>query len=185
MRNGITVRDVMNREFVGVSESDRLADAAELMVSEPTEAVVVVRGSEPIGTLSTAGALSAMVDGAPGDQSVGEVMEPSVPTTSPDTAVTEATRQLVSRGSTHLVVVDDGEIVGLLTQGDVLATQGAVETTAAAPSGGSEASEVGEAIEAENESQQSVQGICEECGTLSPELSTVNGQLVCPDCRAY
>ena len=184
MHNGITVRDVMNREFVGVSESDRLVDAAELMASEPTEAVVVVRGSEPIGSLSTAAALSAMVDGAPEDRPVGEVMEPAVPTISPEAAVAEATRQLVSRGATHLVVVDDdGEIVGLLTQRDVLATQGTVETTT--PSGGSEAAEVGEAIEAEGDSERSVQGICEECGSLSPELSTVNGQLVCPDCRAY
>lgn len=175
----------MNREFVGVSESDRLVDAAELMAAEPTEAVVVVRGSELIGTLSTERALSAMVDGAPEDRSVGEVMEPAVPTISPDAAVTEATQQLVSRRSTHLVVVDDGEIVGLLTQGDVLATQGAVETTAAAPAGGSEAGDVGEAIEADGDSERSVQGICEECGSLSPELSTVNGQLVCPDCRAY
>ncbi|MEA1931883.1 MAG: CBS domain-containing protein [Euryarchaeota archaeon] len=189
MRNGITVRDVMNREFVGVSESDGLVEAAELMRSEPTEAVVVVRGSEPIGSLSTATALAAMLDGDPGDRTVGDVMEPPVPTISPDASLADGTRQLIARGTTHLLVVDDDEIVGLLTERDVLAATETAEApttaTAAAGTGATEAAEGGAEIDAEGATEESVQGICEGCGSLTPELSTVNGQLVCPDCRAY
>ena len=81
MRNGITVRDVMNREFVGVSESDTLDDAAELMQTEPAEAVLVLRGADPIASLSSATALAALLDGDPHDQPVGELMAPPVPTT--------------------------------------------------------------------------------------------------------
>ena len=187
MRNGITVRDVMNREFVGVSESDRLVEAAALMTTEPAEAVVVVRGSEPIGMLSTATALAAMLDGDPGDRTVGEVMEPPVPTIGPDAALADGTQQLVSRGAEQLLVVDDDEIVGLLTERDVLTARETVDTTAVGNrSGGSETADIGESItNADPESEESIQGICEGCGSLTPELSTVNGQLVCPACRAY
>jgi len=189
MRNGITVRDVMNREFVGVSESDGLVEAAELMGSEPTEAVVVVRGSEPIGSLSTATALAAMLDGDPGDRTVGDVMEPPVPAISPEASLADATRQLIARGTTHLLVVDDDDIVGLLTERDVLAaTETAEAPTTATPATGTgttESAEGGVEIEAGGASEESVQGICEGCGSLTPELSTVNGQVVCPDCRAY
>lgn len=192
MRNSITVRDVMNREFVGVSESDRLVEAAELMASEPTAAVVVVRGSEPIGSLSTSAALAALLDGDPGDRTVGEVMEPPVPAISPDAALAEGTQQLVSHGSTHLLVVDeDDEIVGLLTERDVLAARETVETTAVGNrSGGGETAEMSETAEmgepvGEETNTESIQGICEGCGSLSPDLVTVNGQLMCPDCRAY
>lgn len=191
MRNGITVRDVMNREFVGVSESDQLDEAAELMTTEPAEAVVVLRGSKPIGSLSTETALAAMLDGDPRDQSVGEAMEPPVPTVGPDTALSDATQQLTSRGTTHLVVVDDDEVVGLLTDRDVLAASETGELSAVgspATAGGgdqSTASEATETVEGDEAVAQSVHGICEGCGSLTPELSTVNGQLVCPDCRAY
>lgn len=193
MRNGITVRDVMNREFVGVSESDSLEAAAELMTAEPAEAVVVLRGSKPIGSLSTATALAAMLEGDP-TQSVGEVMEPPVPTVGPDAALSAAAQQLVGRETSQLLVVEDDEAVGLLTEQDVLAATEAVEASAVAtPSTADEttqstASEANGAVESEvsdTATGQSVQGICEGCGTLTPELSTENGQLVCPGCRAY
>jgi len=193
MRNGITVRDVMNREFVGVSESDTLADAGELMQQEPTEAVVVLRGSEPIGSLSTATVMSALLEGSPPDQPVGAVMEPPVPTVEPNTALSDAIQQFVTRGATHLLVVDDkrgdNEVVGLLTEHDVLTASEAVETTAiGSRSSTGEAVEPTEATAAADSAsgtERSTQGICEGCGSLTPELATVNGQLVCPACRAY
>jgi CBS domain-containing protein len=185
MRNGITVRDVMNREFVGVSESDRLDEAAELMTTEPAEAVVVLRGSEPIGSVSTATALAAMLEGDPREQSVGEVMEPPVPTVGPDTALSDAAQHLIGRGTAHLLVVDDEEVVGVLTEHDVLAATETVEASVVATSAtAGETGEPTETMESET-AEQSVQGICEGCGSLTPELSTVNGQLVCPACRAY
>lgn len=193
MRNGITVRDVMNREFVGVSESDTLADAGKLMQTEPTEAVVVLRGSEPTGSLSTATVMGALLEGTSPDQSVGEVMEPPVPTIEPNTTLSDAIQHFVTRGASHLLVVDDeggaNEVVGLLTAHDVLTASEAVETTTLGNR--STANEAAEQIEAtaspepEVGTERSTQGICEGCGSLTAELATVNGQLVCPACRAY
>ncbi|MFC6772289.1 CBS domain-containing protein, partial [Halorubrum pallidum] len=48
MRTDTTVRDVMHREFLGASEADSLAAAADLMVTEATDCLVVVRGGEPV-----------------------------------------------------------------------------------------------------------------------------------------
>jgi predicted transcriptional regulator len=58
MRTDTTVRDVMHREFLGVSESDRLADAASLLVKEGTGSLVVPgvanqSGDFTVGTRST------------------------------------------------------------------------------------------------------------------------------------
>lgn len=183
MRNDITVRDVMNREFVGVSESDTLADAAELMRSESVEAVVVLRGSEPIGSLSTATAMAAMLEGDPHDQTVGEVMEPPMATVQPEAALSAATQRLIVRSVPHLLVVDDQEVVGLLTERDVLAANETVETPQ--PAGGETESADTEMPEAEAAPEGSIQSVCEVCGSLTPALSTVNGQLICPDCKAY
>lgn len=183
MHNGITVRDVMNREFVGVSESDTLAAAAELMRSESTDAVVVLRGSEPIGSLSTLTAMSALLDGKR-ETPLSELQDPAVPTIESTASLTDATQLLVSRGHSQLLVVDGDEAVGLLTERDVLAAHESVETarTERQPA---------EPLTADSRStgsvavDESTQSICEGCGSLAPELSDSNGQQLCADCRAY
>ena len=182
MHNGITVRDVMNREFVGVSESDTLAEAAELMAAEAAAAVVVLRGSEPIGTLSPAGAMAAMLDGDPESATVGEVMAPPVPTADPSMSLSVAAQQLVSQDAGHLLVVQEGAAMGLVTDREVLAATGTTPGGEATAAETASTPEPGEDVEAATES---VQSICEVCGSLTPELTTVNGQAVCPDCRAH
>jgi len=179
------VRDVMNREFVGVSESDSLAEAAELMRAEAAAAVVVLRGAEPIGTLSPAEAMAAMLDDDPESTTVGAVMAPPVPTANPSTPLSVAAQQLVSQGVSHLLVVDEGAAVGLVTDREVLAATGTTpdgEETATAPVAESSAELAAEPEPAA--ADESVQSICEVCGALAPALSTVNGQAVCSDCRA-
>ena len=185
MRNGITVRDVMNREFVGLSESDTLAEAAELMRTESTEAVVVLRGSEPIGSLSTLTAMSALLDGT-GETPLTEVMEPPMPTVEPTASLADGSQQLVSGGHSQLLVVDGEEPVGVVTDRDVLAAHESVET-AGAGAGGQPAEPLaaGERSTEAASVEGSTQSICEVCGSLAPELSDLNGQQVCADCRAY
>ena len=185
MHNGIMVRDVMNREFVGVSESDSLAEAAELMRAEAAAAVVVLRGAEPIGTLSPAEAMAAMLDDDPESTTVGAVMAPPVPTANPSTPLSVAAQQLVSQGVSHLLVVDEGAAVGMVTDREVLAATGTTpdgEGAATAPVAESSAELAAEAEPAA--ADETVQSICEVCGALAPALSTVNGQAVCSDCRA-
>jgi len=182
MRNGITVREVMNREFVGVSESDTVAEAAALLRSESTDVLVVLRGSEPIGVLSARTAMGALLDDE-GQTAVAEYMEPPVSTVEPTASLAAATQRLVGRGRSHLLVVDGEEIVGLVTDRDVLAAHESVETADAA-------SQSAEPLAADERSAEariegSTQSICEVCGSLAPELSGINGQQVCADCRAY
>jgi len=181
MRNGITVREVMNREFVGVSESDSLAEAAELLQSEATDVLVVLRGSEPIGVVTARTAMGALLDGD-GQTPVAEYMEPPLATVEPTASLAAATQRLVGRGHSHLLVVDGEEIVGLVTDRDLLAAHESVEN---AGSGSQPAEPLAADHSTETSVEGSTQSICEICGSLAPELSEVNGQQVCADCRAY
>ncbi|SDF51085.1 CBS domain-containing protein [Halorubrum xinjiangense] len=132
MRTDTTVRDVMHREFLGVSESDSLSDAAALLVEEGTNCLVVVRGGEPVGRLESRDALDALLSAtgvaggsetetAPTDLTVGEAMGPPLPTVSPDDSLAALEERLVAEGTDRVVAVDDGEAVGVVTDGDALA----------------------------------------------------------------
>src|SRR6056297_2676549 len=132
MRTDTTVRDVMHREFLGVSESDSLPETAALLVDEETNCLVVVRGGEPVGRLESRDALDALLDatGVAGesegeadlaDLTVGDAMGPPLPAVSPDDSLAAVEERLVAEGADRVVAVDDGAAVGVVTDGDALA----------------------------------------------------------------
>ncbi|SFR59132.1 MULTISPECIES: CBS domain-containing protein [Halorubrum] len=132
MRTDTTVRDVMHREFLGVSESDSLPEAAALLVDEETNCLVVVRGGEPVGRLEARDALDALLDATavgggadgaadPADRTVADAMGPPLPAVSPDDSLASVEERLVAEGADRVVAVDEGEAVGVVTDGDVLA----------------------------------------------------------------
>ncbi|MFC4359332.1 CBS domain-containing protein [Halobium salinum] len=187
MREDTTVYDLMGREFVGVSESDSVVDAAELLVEEEVDFVVVVRGREPVGEMTARDAVEALLDGGPerGETvTVGSVMDEAAARIDARADVDEAVDRLLSESATHLLVVDGDDIVGVLTERDVMAA-----TSSRGPESMSEADviETNGGFDVEEsapvDSDYSNQSICEVCGALSRELSNRNGQLVCADCR--
>ncbi|MDB2264521.1 CBS domain-containing protein [Halorubrum ezzemoulense] len=144
MRTDTTVHDVMHREFLGVSESDALPEAAALLVEEETNCLVVVRGGEPVGRLEARDALEVLLEAGDGGESpegppstVGAAMSPPLPTVSPDDSLAALEERLVAEGTDRVVAVDDGEAVGVVTDGDALAA-GAPRTGAGADGFGDE-----------------------------------------------
>ena len=120
MNTELTVREVMDREFVGVSESDDLRSVAELLLAEDAECAVVLRGQDPVGLLTDRDVLSVVSEGRdPETVSVGDVVLESVPTVDPDSGVDVAVDAMTARGSRRLLVVEEG-VVGLVTEHDLL-----------------------------------------------------------------
>ncbi|SNR30843.1 CBS domain-containing protein [Halorubrum vacuolatum] len=203
MRTDTMVRDVMHREFLGVSESDALPDAAELLIDEGTDCLIVVRGSEPIGCLEARDALAAVLNGHD-DATVDAVMRDPLPTVTPADPLSVARERLVAEGVSRLVVIDDGEAVGVVTEHDALAAEIAREADPRDPErdfgigvdpAGMEANEMpgGQreersmsttmAADETNAAEPVSQGVCEMCGSLTSSLANSNGQAVCPACR--
>lgn len=176
MDKSVMVRDVMSREFVGVSESDTVAGAVGVMLDDGTDCAVVLRGNDPVGVVTSVSALDVLVDGADAESTpVSEVMGPVGPTVQPSDVLSEAARRMVTEPARRLLVMDGDELLGVLTERDVMAAT--ATTVPESPD---------EAMTMETESRDpeyTDQSICEVCGTLARELANVNGQLVCPDCR--
>lgn len=202
MRTDTTVRDVMHREFLGVSESDPLADAATLLVEEGTDCLVVLRGGEAVGRLAARDALAAVLDAAD-DATVGTVMRPPLPTVAPDDRLRTVEERLVGEGVDRVVVAADGDAVGVVTARDALAAGASrptepvdgsdvagdtrdgtrLETSRAGAADAARGSERARTAASTDASGSSTQGVCEVCGALAPELADANGQAVCPNCR--
>lgn len=189
MNSEVSVRELMDREYVGVSESDELVDTVEVLLREDAEAAVVLRGSEPVGLLTERDVLALLVEGpAPEKATVADAMTEDLETISPDEPIDTAVGRISSRSTRRLVVTDGDEPLGTISEHDLLASR-AYETTREPESPAVQAMETSAetalASEAETEVDDTFedQGVCEACGTLTRDLAAFNGQLLCADCR--
>ena len=192
MNADVTVREVMDRDYLGVSESDDLVDTVELLLREGVDTAVVMRGTEPVGVLTGRDVMALLVEGPdPESATVGDAMTARVPTVDPDLAVDEAADVMSAQDVRRLVVTRNAgeEPDGVITEHDVFAVRAsslerdseAAEEARAVASGPGTA--LANDIEAEGTGDFEDQGICEACGTLTGDLVSFNGQLLCADCR--
>ena len=188
MNTEVTVREIMDREYLGVNESDELVETVELLLEEDKEAAVVLHGSQHVGVLTERDVLKLLVEGPdPREATVDDAMTDHVPTVSPEETVSDAANRLSTEPARRLVVTDGTEPIGIVTEEDLLAGRNYPAET-------SQPTEEDELLSAPVETEGSVgtgtategfedQGICEVCGTLSRDLASFNGQLLCAECR--
>ncbi|MFB6094810.1 MAG: CBS domain-containing protein [Halanaeroarchaeum sp.] len=176
----LTLRDVMTREFLGVSESDSVAGAVELMREEGVQSAVVVRGTEPIGTIDAGDVLDRLAESGSIDSvAVEEVMQRDPPTVDPSASLSEVASSMMANDADLVLVADEEGPLGVVTARDL----------ARYPIGRNDVDERVETVERTIDGRDeavegySDQSICEACGSLSRDLVNVNGQLLCPDCR--
>lgn len=185
----LALKDVMSREFVGVSESDDLLDAVAVMRSEDASSAVVLRGDAPVGLVTAETVLDLLVDGGDADSAaVEDAMEAAPPALSPGASIADAADLMGRTGGASVLVADDDGVHGLVEARDLASAvngrSGQSSPTAASEPADPDAdSETMSAVTATSEGY-SAQSICEACGGLARELANVNGQLLCPDCRS-
>lgn len=195
MEGDVTVREIMTREYVGVSESDTVQGAVDLMLEEGARAVVVLHGSDPVGMLTSDEALTHLTHDGSAEAAVSEVMAGTTPSVSPDSSFVDAAIRMADAHVDCLLVTENTEgLVGTITDRDIVRATASIASRPGSPvhpngmpvepETDTEAADGGFGVETEGEERQySSQSVCESCGSFSPELHNFNGQLICSDCR--
>lgn len=118
----LLVRDRMSRPPVTVTAMTTLAEAMRLMAARHIHYLPVVDAhAQLVGLVNADDVLGTRRGrGGRGDL-VGDVMSAPVITTRPDVALADAMRLMGDRAIGALPVVDDGHVVGIVTQSDVVA----------------------------------------------------------------
>lgn len=186
MDGDVMIRDVMTREYVGVSESDSVLGAVRLMRDERAGSVVVLRGQEPVGILTEWDVLGVVADEIdPAETPVSDVMSKPVLTMSENRGLADAAATMSNEGIRRLLVVDEAEgVVGVLTERDIITASASLGRAPTTEPEIRSAELVAEAAAngAGPTTEYSSQSICENCGSLSRSLTDFNGQLICADC---
>jgi CBS domain-containing protein len=119
---GKTVQDAMTAEPVTISRANSVVDAARLMESADVGSVPVVDGGTPVGIVTDRDiAIRVVAQGRdPGQTQVGEIATDQPYYVHPDQDLDEALELMAYRKVRRLPVVDDGQLVGMLAQADIL-----------------------------------------------------------------
>jgi CBS domain-containing protein len=167
--------EVMSRDPVTITEGETVSEAATMMKDNDVSALIVVDGNKAIGILTDYDVVQKVVaqDMLPSKLKVSDIMTSPVISIHPHVKVEEAARTMSEKGVRRLVVTDDSDLHGIVTENDILKLwPGLIEITREYQKIG--LTDVG--VETES-------GYCESCNVFSRSLATMDGQLLCPECR--
>jgi CBS domain-containing protein len=117
-----TIRDVMSRELVTVSPRASVAEAAALMSARHVGSAVVLddEGGALVGIFTERDILHALgSDFDAAAHTVAEWMSKEPATIDADASVADALNRLLGEGFRHLPVLENGELVGMVSLRDL------------------------------------------------------------------
>jgi CBS domain-containing protein len=131
----MNVRDGMTKVVLSIGPAHTLREAARLMSARRVGAAVVIDSEHSgIGILTERDILDSVGSGQdPDAEMVGDHRTSDVVFAAPDWTLEQAASAMVSGGFRHLIVVDSGDVTGLLSMRDIVrcwAADGAVITPA-------------------------------------------------------
>jgi CBS domain-containing protein len=116
------VRTGMSRMVVTVSPGVTLHDAARSMADRGVGAAVVIDPEQPgPGIITERDVLQSVGSGQdPNSELVRDHLSPEITFAAPDWSLERAAEAMVRGGFRHLVVVDGGQMVGVLSMRDIV-----------------------------------------------------------------
>jgi len=99
---------------------DTLAEAARKMWEQQTGSLLVMDGDDLVGIVTERDVLKAVATGmAVDDTRISQVMSKDLVTVGPGTSLREAAKVMAERWIRHLPVLDNGKLVGVISQRDL------------------------------------------------------------------
>ena len=115
-----TLREIMTTDVSTVTLKDNVYEVAVKMKQEDTGFIPVVEGKKLIGVITDRDlVIRGFADKKEGSTAIKEVMSDRVVSVSPDTTVDEAAKVMAKEQIRRLPVVENGELVGIVSIGDL------------------------------------------------------------------
>jgi CBS domain-containing protein len=119
-----SIADLVNdRDIITANPLLTVREAARLMAEKRIGAVVVLDDAEVAGIFTERDLLIRVVgaDRDPDTTTLAEVMTANPQTVDPDDSIQDVVSWMLSGRRRHLPVVHDGHLIGIVSQGDVMA----------------------------------------------------------------
>jgi len=175
----VKVEDVMSSPVVTIKDTDTVLTAAKLMKKSAIGCVVVVdKKGKPVGLMTERDVVRrvAALDLLPSKVQAGKSMTKPTATIDAVSDVTEAAKKMRQLKIRRLVVLQGGELRGIITSNDI------VDITPALIDVMAEKSQIAPIRPAKEAT--TLNGYCDRCGSWADELKSHDGQFLCDECFA-
>lgn len=118
----MTVQAIARETVVTVGVDETITDVVDVMRERNVGSVVVIDDGRPVGLLTDRDIVIDVLgeDQDPDETTTGEVMSTDLFTVDPDIGVLDLFREMAHAGVRRVPVVDDEELVGIITLDDLL-----------------------------------------------------------------
>jgi signal-transduction protein with cAMP-binding, CBS, and nucleotidyltransferase domain len=116
------VREGMSSVVLSLGPAHTLRDAARKMREKGTGAAIVHDDDSPAPRIITERDLLLSIGAGddPDTERVADHMSDSVISAAPDWSLEQAAAEMIKRNIRHLVIVEDGELIGVLSMRDIV-----------------------------------------------------------------
>jgi CBS domain-containing protein len=173
----VLVKEVMKTNLVVVQPFTTVLEAARIMKANKIGGVIIAEINHPIGILTESDIIKKVVcEGKKAqDVLVEEVMNSPIVVTEPYISLQEALKIMGKCNIRRLLVIENNKLVGIITQRDISCLSPLL----------TEITNEWSNIDTKDEEylqSQTFSGKCEDCNTLSTNLKSIDGRLLCEDC---
>ena len=131
MEKNAPIKVYMTKKLIGVKPDDTVQEACKIMVKFDIGSLVVVENDRVIGFFTKSDIIRrVIVPGLPYTTPVKEIMTRDLITTDANTPVKEVLETMAYHRIKHILIKEDGKIIGIFTLSDLLeATRRKLETS--------------------------------------------------------
>ena len=117
------IRDIMCKDVITIEDDKNAADAAKIISENDISFLVIIKDGLPIGVLSEKDFVRnlAAEDKHASDTPISEIMSYKFRWVEPSTQIEDAIQKMLNNNIRRLLVLEDGKLVGVITQTDLAA----------------------------------------------------------------
>lgn len=172
----LRVGDAMTKGVIYATPKENIQRIAEIMKKNDIDSVIVMEKGKGVGIVTDRDIISKVVaDGRdPIATLVSEIMTSPLITITPSKDIDDAARIMRDKDIRRLIVVQNGKIIGILSEFDLVRVEPAMHLLISEHSKWDIAdipSSVG-----------TISGNCEVCENYSENLRNINGRMLCEEC---
>ena len=117
------IRDIMCKDVITIEDDKSAADAAKIISENDISFLVIIKNGLPIGVLSEKDFVRKLAaeNKNASDTQISEIMSYKFRWVEPTTSIEDAIQKMLNNNIRRLLVLEDGKLVGVITQTDLAA----------------------------------------------------------------
>ena len=117
------IRDIMCKDVITIEDDKSAEDAAKIISENDISFLVIIKNGLPIGVLSEKDFVRKLAaeNKNASDTQISEIMSYKFRWVEPTTSIEDAIQKMLNNNIRRLLVLEDGKLVGVITQTDLAA----------------------------------------------------------------